>query len=145
MSKVGRPSKFHDVDKEYWAFLIEKGYTNREIANKLNVDESTIYNWMKVEEEFFKSLKGFREFADSEVEASLYQRAKGYKVKEIKLFQDKRGNIIEHEVMKAYPPDPTSMIFWLKNRKPDQWREKQEIDQTNKNIEINIDSDENEV
>jgi transposase-like protein len=136
MNKGGRPSKFDDVDKEYWAFLIEKGYTNREIANKIGVDESTIYNWMKVHDQFFKSLKGFREFADSEVEASLYQRAKGYKVKEVKLFQDKRGNIIEHEVMKSYPPDPTSMIFWLKNRKPDQWRDKQEIEQMVQSITI---------
>jgi transcriptional regulator with XRE-family HTH domain len=134
--KLGRPSKFDDVDKEYWAFLVEKGYTNREIAMKLGVHESTIYNWMKDHASFFESLKGFREFADSEVEASLYQRAKGYKVKEVKLFQDKRGNIIEHEILKAYPPDPTSMIFWLKNRKPSEWRDKQEIEQTNHVIQI---------
>lgn len=134
----GRPSKFEDVDKDYWAFLVERGYTNREIALKLGVHESTIYNWMKQHVEFFESLKGFREFADSRVEASLYQRANGFKVKEVKLFQDSRGKIIEHEVVKAYPPDPTSCIFWLKNRRPSEWREKQEIDQT-QSITVSLD------
>jgi transcriptional regulator with XRE-family HTH domain len=131
----GQPSKFDDVDKEYWAFLIERGFTNREIAMRLGVEERTVYNWKKQHVEFFQSLKDWREFADSEVEASLYQRARGYKVKETKLFQDKDG-IIEHEVIKSYPPDPTSCIFWLKNRKPDQWREKQENEITISEIKI---------
>jgi transposase-like protein len=136
MAKTGRPSKFDDVDKEYWAFLCEKGLTNREIAMRLGVEEQTIYNWKKQHVEFFESLKSWREFADSEVEASLYQRAKGYKAKEVKLLQDKQGRVIEHEVIKYYPPDPTSMIFWLKNRKPNEWREKQEVEHTVQEIKI---------
>lgn len=132
----GRPSKFDEVDHTYWAFLIEKGYTNREIALKLGVEEQTIYNWKKRHVEFFESLKDYRDFADSAVEASLYQRAKGFKCREVKIFQDKRGNIIEHETTKHYPPDPTSCIFWLKNRKPKEWRDKTEIEQTVHEIKI---------
>jgi DNA-binding XRE family transcriptional regulator len=138
----GRPTKFYDIDKEYWAFMCEKGLTNREMAIRLGIHESTIYNWKKEHAEFFDTLKHWRDYADSQVEASLYQRAKGYKVKEVKLFQDKRGNIIEHETIKAYPPDPTSMIFWLKNRQPANWKDKNEVEQTNHNIEIKIDDDE---
>jgi transcriptional regulator with XRE-family HTH domain len=127
MARPGQPTKFTDVDKEYWAFLISKGYTNKQIAEKIGVEERTIYNWKKKHTAFFQSLKEFREFVDSDVEASLFQRAMGYKTKEVKLFQDKRGNIIEHEVIKSYPPETVACIFWLKNRKPNEWRDSHEV------------------
>jgi len=116
--------------------MVEKGLTNREIAMRLKIDEATIYNWKKQHVEFFESLKCWKEFADSEVETSLYQRAKGYKLKEVKVLQDSRGNIIEHETIRHLPPDPTSCIFWLKNRKPAEWREKQEIEHSVSEIKI---------
>ena len=44
------------------------------------------------------------------------------------------------EIVEVYdevhiPPDPTAQIFWLKNRKPDQWREKQREPQNGDNNE----------
>lgn len=137
---MGAPSKFDSIDKEYWLYLAEKGFTNREIALKLGVDERTLYNWHKKYPNLFQTLKDEKNIADSKVEASLYERARGYSVKEVKLFQDKNGEIVEHEIIKHYPPDPTSMIFWLKNRQPNKWRDKQEIEQTQE-IKVNIDKE----
>lgn len=124
----GRPTKWHNSLKPVIKNLAAEGKTNREIALLLGVDEKTFYNWKEQHVEFFQSLKDvYKAKADSNVEKSLYERAKGYSVEEVKILQDKRGNVIEHKVMKHYPPDPTSMIFWLKNRQPEKWRDKRDI------------------
>ena len=71
--------------------------------------------------------------ADANIGKSLYDRASGYTHPEVKLFtQYEEGElkVIEHEIAKHYPPDVTAMIFWLKNRHPDKWRDKQEIEHT---------------
>ena len=56
----------------------------------------------------------------------------GYNHKETKLFQDKDENgkvkIIEHDVIKHYPPDTAACIFFLKNRQPDRWRDRKDVD-----------------
>ena len=57
-----------------------------------------------------------------------YQRANGYSHPAVKAFLNRDGNIVEHHYTEHYPPDPTSMIYWLKNRRPDRWRDVQSID-----------------
>jgi hypothetical protein len=66
---------------------------------------------------------------------SLYQRACGYTHKEEKVFCN-QGEITTHVVDKHYPPETTACVFWLKNRKPDDWR-----DLRNVNIEIMTDQE----
>jgi hypothetical protein len=66
--------------------------------------------------------------ANSHVERSLYQRAIGYSHDAVKIFQTRDGKIVEHKYVERYPPDPASMCFWLKNRRPDRWRDVQRID-----------------
>ena len=63
--------------------------------------------------------------ADHRVERSLYERACGYSHTEDKIFIHEGKPIIVPTV-RHYPPDPTSMIFWIKNRQPEQWRDKVE-------------------
>jgi hypothetical protein len=87
----------------------------------------TLNHWKDAHPEFLHSLKQGKEVADAQVEKSLYERALGYSHPEVKVFNN-AGEIITYEVTKHYPPDPTSMIFWLKNRRPEQWRDKQEHD-----------------
>lgn len=59
------------------------------------------------------------------MEQSLFRRAMGYTHPATKFFQA-GGSILREDYVEHYPPDATSMIFWLKNRQPDKWRDKRE-------------------
>lgn len=128
MADVGRPTKY----KEEFNIQVEKlcklGATDEELADFFNVDVSTVNNWKIEHPEFFESIKAGKDLADANVASSLYHRATGYSHEDvdIKMYE---GKIIETKLIKHYPPDPTSMIFWLKNRQSAKWRDKQEIDQ----------------
>ena len=128
----GRPSKLTLQDKDYMKFLVEGGFTDKVIAKKLKVCEKTFHNWKLQNKEFLQSLRDWKIKADEEVERSLRERALGYTCEETKVFCTKDGNIKTHTVDRHFPPDATSMIFWLKNRRPDIWRDKQEIDLGNR-------------
>jgi len=142
----GRPTKFNQKMRDKIMALAGAGKTDKQIAQEIHVSESTIHHWKHLHgAEFSESLKEAKCIADELVEASLLNRALGYQTKEIKFFAHEGTVTDQKEVIKEYPPDPTSMIFWLKNRQPDRWRDKQEIEQTNRNIEIKIDSDDRDL
>lgn len=103
--------------------LSRKGLTDQELATVFDVDVRTIGNWKK-DPAYFQALKDAKGVADSIVERSLYERANGYSHPEEKVFMRPSGEIIRTTVTKHYPPDPTSIIFFLKNRRPDQWRDR---------------------
>lgn len=130
----GRPTEYAEEYAEIVYKLCLLGATDVEIADIFGVSETTVNEWKKKHEEFYFALKKGKLIADSEVASRLHQRALGYEHKdeEIKtLSMQGGGSVIERvEVMKYYPPDPTSAIFWLKNRQPAKWRDKQEIDHT---------------
>ncbi len=123
---MGRPSKIESVDLKLVKHYTSKGYTDKELAKIFNVTEQTINNWKKDYPEFFESLKEGKFLADSKVEASLFQRACGYSHPEIHI-SNFQGQITKTPIIKHYPPDPTSMIFWLKNRRKDKWRDKLDL------------------
>lgn len=74
--------------------------------------------------------------ADAVIAQKLFHRAKGYEHPEDKIFNDS-GKPLVVPTVKHYPPDTTAAIFWLKNRQPKKWRDKQEIDQ-NVNANVNM-------
>jgi hypothetical protein len=128
----GRPTKYKPEYEEQVEKLCLLGATDKEIANFFNVTEQTINNWKTEFPEFFESIKRGKIKADSMVADRLYQRALGFEhdSEEIKVVPvgNNQGSEIERvKVRKIYPPDPTAAIFWLKNRQPDKWRDKQEI------------------
>ena len=116
--------------------LAEFGLTDKELGWLLGVDESTITRWKQASPEFLHALKEGKEISDSKVVKSLFKRAIGYSHPDFHL-SNYQGSITKTDTIKHYPPDPTSMIFWLKNRQPDKWREKQELELT-KPIEVII-------
>lgn len=118
----GRPSKLTEELALNIFMLGRKGLTDEEIAKVCFVDKDTIRRWKK-QPEFFGALKEAKDVADSIVERSLYERANGYEHPEEKIFFH-LGRVVRVKTMKYYPPDPTSMIFFLKNRKPEVWRER---------------------
>lgn len=124
---------------EAWA---RDGLTDEQIANNIGISRTTLYDWKKNYEDISNALKKGKEVVDIEVENTLLKKALGYEYKEKMAFKKKNTDGSEsieiREVTRYAHPDTTSIIFWLKNRKPAEWRDRQEIEQTNKNIEINI-------
>ena len=128
---------------EMWA---RDGLTDEQIAEKLDISVASFYNYKNEHLEFLESLKKGKEVADYEVENALFKKALGYnakvkkafKVKEVlyengkKLKETERIEYAEDEV--HIPADTTAQIFWLKNRKPNVWRDKQEIEQDNTGV-----------
>jgi hypothetical protein len=131
-SKGGRPTKLSSVDMRLLKYMARHGATDEEIAEAFEVHVQTVYNWKKKNPEFFAKLSAWKEEADEKVERKLYERATGYDCKETKLFCHE-GMIVAEDIVKHHPPDTTAMIFWLKNRKPKEWRDR--VENANINIE----------
>lgn len=123
----GRPSKYDTLDMAKVAMLAKRGWTDAEMAEFFGVAEATWYNWKDAHPEFLEALKDWKEEADARVERSLYERATGYSHPEDKIFQH-NGEPVVVPTVKHYPPDTTAAIFWLKNRKREQWRDRHDID-----------------
>jgi hypothetical protein len=121
----GRPTKYKAEFCVQAAKLCALGATDAQIADFFEVDEATINRWKQEHPRFCESLKNAKSEHDEKVERSLYERAMGYSHKSEKIFCQE-GEVIRAETVEHYPPDPTSMIFWLKNRQPKKWRDKQE-------------------
>lgn len=124
-----RPSKFKPEMCEQAKKLCAQGFTDKELADFFEVSERTIYNWAADYPEFLQSLKLGKEASDHRVERSLFHRATGYSHQAVKIFCDpKTGSKEIIEFVEHYPPDTTACIFWLKNRKPAEWRDKIDVE-----------------
>lgn len=122
---MARPSRYKAEFAEQAAKLCRLGATDKELAAFFGVTEKTVNNWKTAHPLFLQSLKAGKELADAEVADKLFQRAIGYSHPEVHI-SNFQGVITQTPITKHYPPDPTSMIFWLKNRRPDLWRDKPE-------------------
>lgn len=122
----GRPTSFKPEFVEQARKLAELGATDREAAEFFEVAESTLYLWKHTHPEFSEALKVGKETADARVEQSLYRRALGYSHDAVKIMMSDGVPVVEPYV-EHYPPDTTAAIFWLKNRKPQEWRDKTEV------------------
>ncbi len=112
------------------------GLTDEEIAKRLDISTSTLYEWKKKYPEISEALKKGKEIPDIEVENKLFESACGIKVtvkepikvKEVTYKDGKKVKEKETVVMAEkeiyVPPQVLAQIFWLKNRKPDVWRQK---------------------
>ncbi len=127
-NKIGAPSQYKEEYIQQVEKLCKLGAIDKEIAGFFGVCEATINNWKKAHPEFLESIKKGKVLADAEVSEKLFQRAIGYSHTDTK-FATHEGQITDsQEYMKHYPPDSTAAIFWLKNRQPEKWREKQEVE-----------------
>lgn len=109
---------------EAWA---RDGLTEEQIAKNMGVAYSTLRVWKEKFQAISASLKKGKEVVDIEVENSLLKRALGYEYEEVKE-EYEYGELAKRTVTKkAVLPDTTAQIFWLKNRRPDIWRDKQNV------------------
>lgn len=123
---MGRPTKYKPEYVEQAVKLCLLGATEQDLANFFSVNVDTLYEWRSKHPEFSEAIKQAKTDLDAQVEQSLFRRATGYSHPAVKIFNDD-GVALKVEYTEHYPPDATSMIFWLKNRQPQKWRDRQEI------------------
>lgn len=124
---MGRPTKFKKEFVQQAEKLCTLGATDQEVADFFDVDVRTIYRWKADNDAFCHALKAGKETADERVARSLYQRAIGYEQDEVKIFMPAGAEAPVYAPFRSkIAPDTTAAIFWLKNRRPEEWRDKRE-------------------
>lgn len=132
-AKRGRPTKYRPEYASEAAKACAAGATTAQLADFFGVSVRTVDLWRIVHPEFSQALKDWKSFADAQVERTLFERACGYECDEVDI-RVVSGTIVKTPIRRVYPPDPTSMIFWLKNRQPDKWRNKPTDDEADKEL-----------
>lgn len=126
---AGRPTSYRDEFAKQAERLCELGATDIELADFFEVDVRTIYRWKHENDEFCQAVKVGKDVCDDRVERSLYQRAVGYTFESEKVFQF-QGQIVRADTREHIPPDAGAAMNWLKNRRGEQWRDKQDVEHT---------------
>lgn len=121
--KGGRPTSYRPEFAEQAKKLCALGATDKELAEFFKVAGSTLSQWKIVHPEFNEALRIGKAEADDRVERSLYQNAVGYSFESEKLFQYE-GRVIRQKIIEHVPPSTAAQIFWLKNRRRGDWRDK---------------------
>lgn len=113
---------------EGWA---TDGLTDEEIAKNMGVTAVTLYSWKKKFPQFEFALKQGKEVVDRKVEKTLLQRALGYDYEERETWvegsEDGEKKTRTKITRRHALPDVTAQIFWLKNRRPVEWRDRKDI------------------
>ena len=106
---------------EGWA---RDGLTDEQLARKMGVSPDTLSSWREQHPALSQAVDRGREMADLQVESALLKRALGYEYMEERVeISEKTGRKVI-QTNKTVPPDTTAQMFWLKNRRPERWREK---------------------
>lgn len=108
---------------EGWA---RDGLTDEQIADNIGISRSTLNSWKDKYSDISDTLKRGKEVVDRQVENALLKRALGYEYTETtrEYIPELEEMKTTKKVTKQVAPDTTAQIFWLKNRKPDKWRDK---------------------
>lgn len=122
----GRPIKYKPEYAGEAKKLCKMGLTDAQLAEFFDVSVVTLNSWKGKHPEFLKSLKVGKAICDDLVERSMYQMAVGYALPEDKVFQY-QGEPVIVPTLKQIPADPGAAKSWLANRRPEDWRDKQEV------------------
>jgi len=127
-------SKYNDDFPLLAEDYARQGLIDKEIAAKLGIGLRTLYEYQNKYPQFLQAIKRGKKPVDVEVENSLLKRAKGYEYEETtveykpsKSKDEKAKPTKVKKTKKQVIPDVTALIFWLKNRRPDLWKDKQEV------------------
>ena len=127
---MGRPSVYETDIKDKLALVqgwARNGLTNDQIAHNLGINRTTLYKYQQKYEDFANALKKGKEVVDFEVENALLKRALGYDYIEVK--EEIENGVVTKvtRTTKHVSPDVGAAAFWLKNRKPTEWRDRKEV------------------
>ena len=106
---------------EGWA---RDGLTDEQLAEKMGINPATLYDWKNKHPEISEALKKVKEIVDIQVENALLNRALGYEYMEERVEISEKDGRKVIQTVKQVIPDTAAQIFWLKNRRPDRWRDK---------------------
>lgn len=135
---MARPTKYKPEYASIAKKICELGGTDVEVAEALEIHAATLYRWRNEHKAFCEALKAGKNKADDRVEMSLYRKAVGYTFDSVKIFQFQGEELIV-PYKEIVHPDTTAAIFWLKNRRKDEWRANPESEtDSNKDTSINI-------
>ena len=130
----GRPTKYlgevHDVAA---MALARTGLTDEEISENLKIETRTFYRWKREHESFCQAVRAGKDSVDDRVENALLRRALGYRVtlvKEVAVAgpKDVGAKLEPAKLDVDYPPEVAAASMWLRNRRPDKWREKLDVE-----------------
>lgn len=113
---------------------VRNGLTDEQIAANIGISRSTLNEWKNRFSDISDTLKRGKEIVDIQVENALLKRALGYTYKEttreaqFNPQTEQYEMVVTKEVTKEVVPDTTAQIFWLKNRKPEEWRDKKDVE-----------------
>ncbi|WP_081135479.1 hypothetical protein [Halomonas sp. BC2] len=124
----GRPSEYRPEYAEQAERLMLLGFTREKLAKFYEVDERTIYRWQQQHEDFRHAIWRGGALADAEVAHALFHRAKGAVVPETHVAQH-QGQVILTDMERHYPPETAAARLWLKNRQPEFWKDKVELEE----------------
>ena len=128
MAEQGRPSKFDERFVKQAEAMSALGLTDAEMAEVFDVSVRTLHRWKIESEPFCHALRIGKEVADERVARALFQNATGYEYTEQQAIKIKKSQYEETvevvTVEKHRPAETTAGIFWLKNRRKDEWRDK---------------------
>lgn len=131
VSAGGRPPKYRAEYAEQAAKLCALGATDADLADFFDVSIRTIERWRVEHPKFCRAVKLAKEEADDRVERSLYHKAIGYEIDAEKIFLPAGStDPVRVAYREKVAPDTAAAIFWLKNRRKDQWRDRIEQDHT---------------
>lgn len=130
--KVGRPkgstkSKYGGITLKDVRKFARLGLTDQQIAGALDISAETLYTYRREHPEFYDALRDGKQFRDDLVVQSLFQRAVGWEHPEDKIMQN-CGLPVVVPTVRRYPGETAAQIFWLKNKRPDEWKERQELE-----------------
>ncbi len=129
--RTGRPTIYRPELAALARKLALLGATESEMADLLNIHESTLSNWMGKHSEFSRAVKSGKLQADAEVAERLFSRATGHSHEAVKIFMPAGAEAPVYAPFTAhYPPDTKAALAWLSRRQPGLWRERQKVNVT---------------
>ena len=123
----GRPTKYKpDYAEQGYQYAL-LGYTDKQLAITFGIALSTLNKWKKEFSDFSDALRGGKNLADAEVAVGLFNRATGYSYQSEKILVV--NGIVERHLITIYLlPDANACLQWLRNRQPELWRDKQNVE-----------------
>ena len=124
--RVGRPSGYKPAYAELARRMVRAGATRETLWTTFGIGHETFSQWCQRYPEFKAAIKEERWVADEQVAAALFKKATGYTRKVVKAMQH-NGVPVLAEYEEQVAPDTAAAFIWLKNRQPEIWKDRHEV------------------